>query len=174
MHDMHARDKQNPVNQACDANAYQNQYLQNFLGGLVFKDPVQWTVIVDPFEGQGPFPGLTTSFSTSRAAILPPWSYEISQEPSRGLDFSPAPGRRLRRSPFPRGSPRGKQQICRNLHLAWLPWNRQAKSEILHRRREVQNGETFHKFRHEQIGKLLPKNIAKTARYNSTNEICYL
>ena len=32
--------------------------------------------------------------------------------PSRGV-----PGRRLRRAPFPRD----KQQICGNLHLAWLP-----------------------------------------------------
>lgn len=50
-----------------------------------------------------------------------------------------------------------------NLHLAWLPWNCQAKSEILHCRKEVQNGEPFHKFRDEQIAKPLPKNIAKNS-----------
>ena len=78
----------------------QNQYLQNFLGGLVFKDPVQWTVIVDPFEGQGPFPGLRTCFCTSRAAILPPWSYDISQEPSRALFFPRRAGEETKMEPL--------------------------------------------------------------------------
>lgn len=78
-------------------------------------------------------------------------------------------------SPIPLGRPvtqaSDKQQICGNLHLAWLPWNRQAKSEILYCRREVQNGEPFHKFRDEQIAKLLPRNIAKTARSDTTRRM---
>lgn len=45
-------------------------YLQNFLGGFVFNDPVQLTVMVAPLCGVRPFPGLMTSFFTPSAILL--------------------------------------------------------------------------------------------------------
>lgn len=44
-------------------------YLQNFLGGFVFNDPVQLTVMVAPLCGVRPFPGLMTSFFTPSAIL---------------------------------------------------------------------------------------------------------
>ena len=53
----------------CSASQIKKNYLQNFLGGFVFNDPVQLTVMVAPLCGVRPFPGLITSFFTPSAIL---------------------------------------------------------------------------------------------------------